>query len=140
VSVLVRAAVWIGLGPQLIRDLLLRAGRRRLIVLELRDGRFPRSGERFVRGISGSSGHDEASPVVVLPAYARRESLGFASTSRRWAMWPACLVEFVGTAAGPILGRPCITGPAGDTASLTDVAELPGADWLPSGSLTEGGV
>ena len=28
----------------------------------------------------------------------------------------------------------------GDTAGLTDVAELPGADWLPTASPTEGGV
>ncbi|MGO1200841.1 hypothetical protein ACT3SQ_16225 [Brachybacterium sp. AOP42-C2-15] len=55
-------------------------------------------------------------------------------------MWPACSVEFVGTAAGPILGRLRVAGPTGDTAGLTDVAELPGADWLPSASLTEGSV
>ena len=28
----------------------------------------------------------------------------------------------------------------GDTAGLTDVAELPGADWLPTASPAEGGV
>ena len=75
VSAVVRAAVRSGLGPQLIRDLLLRAGRRRLIVLKLWDGRFPGSGERFVRGISGSSGHGKASHIVALAGYARREPL-----------------------------------------------------------------
>lgn len=47
------AAIRVGLGPQPIREFLVRAGRRRLIVLELRDGRVPRSGERFIRGTSG---------------------------------------------------------------------------------------
>ena len=58
------------LGAQLIRDLLLRAGRRRLVLLEGGDRRLPGAGVGSVGGLCRSIGHGEASPSVVLPAYA----------------------------------------------------------------------
>src|SRR5699024_4818174 len=63
-AVAVGAGVRIGLGPQLIRDLLLRARRGRLVLLERGHGRLPGPGGRLVVRNFGSIGHDDASLAV----------------------------------------------------------------------------
>src|SRR5690606_37926501 len=70
-SSLVRPAVRIGCGPQLVRDLLLRAGRCRLVLLKGGDRRVLRAGHGGVVGLCGASGHGDASWSVVVPGYAR---------------------------------------------------------------------
>ena len=66
----VGTATRIGLGPQLVRDLLLRAGRHRLVLLEGGDRRLAGLRDGLFGGLLGSIGHDEAFHAVVEPGYA----------------------------------------------------------------------